>query len=546
MRNVDKMDTNAQIKVAVIGLGAQGLVAVKNMLEQGFDVTGFDGNDYVGGIWHYSAEHRVSALPTTVVNVSRERACFTDFAFPPGTSSYPSAAELDRYLNAYCDNFNLWPRLRLGHSIKKVKRNNARNGWQLVVEPHPTKQVDDSFFDKLIIAAGPHSKPSWPEIQDEEKFSGDIIHAIQFKDPFSFRDKRVMVVGISNTAADTSTSLVDIASKVYIGHRHGALVVPRYLKSGKSLDHDFSYRTGIIKDVLEGYFPTQSRKFLDNIMLKTVETEFGTLNPQWRLTPTPSLLHQVPTVSETLIPALRAGRVSSTAAPRRIIGDRDVQLFDDSVVQVDTIVCCTGYDTDYSILGPHDPTLTGLDQHNHATPQLFQNIFSLQYPHSLAFVGIAVGLQPAPLLSDLSTMAIAQLWSVKTGSPNLPSQVEMDKWYAEHLKWASNIRAMSSDGKFIKHSVRQGPWMDFVQSTAGTNVGQYLNYSSLQAWKFWATNAKLCKLLMDGIWSPHIYRLFPSNRRKTWPGAQAAIEKVNSDVKANLQKRKRELKDKEQ
>ncbi|KAK5347133.1 hypothetical protein LTR11_012114 [Exophiala xenobiotica] len=66
--------------VAVIGLGAQGLVTVKNLLEQGFRVTGFERQDYVGGIWHYSAQHHVSALRSTVVNVSRERACFTDFA----------------------------------------------------------------------------------------------------------------------------------------------------------------------------------------------------------------------------------------------------------------------------------------------------------------------------------------------------------------------------------------------------------------------------------------------------------------------------------
>lgn len=539
------MAENAQTKVAVIGLGAQGLVAVKNMLEQGFDVTGYEKDEYVGGIWHYSAEHRVSALPTTVVNVSRERACFTDFAFPYGTSSYPSSAELDKYLNAYCSNFDLWSHLRLGHGIRKVERDNSRNGWTLTVQSQTTEEVYDIFFDKLIVAVGPHSKPSWPTILEKDKFRGEIVHAIQYKDPAIFQGKRVMVVGISNTAADTSTSLVGVASKVYLSHRHGALIVPRYLKSGKSLDHDFSYRTGLIKDVLESLLPTQSRKFLDSIMLKTVETEFGKLNPQWKLTPTPSLLHQVPTVSEKLIPALRAGTITSTAAPKRVVGDYDVELQDGSVVQVDVIICCTGYDTDYRLLGEHDPTLIGPGQYSHATPQLYQNIFSLQYPHSLAFVGIAVGLQPAPLLSDLSTMAIAQLWSSKPDSPKLPNQVDMEAWFAEHLKWASNIRAMSPDRKFIKHSVQQGPWMDFVQGMAGTNVGQHLNYTSLEAWKFWVTNPRLCKLLMDGIWSPHLYRLFPSDRRKTWPGARDAIEKVNADVKKKLEQRK-QLKAEEQ
>lgn len=42
--------------------GALGLVAVKNLLEEGFDVTGFDRNDYVGGLWRYTEDARTSVL----------------------------------------------------------------------------------------------------------------------------------------------------------------------------------------------------------------------------------------------------------------------------------------------------------------------------------------------------------------------------------------------------------------------------------------------------------------------------------------------------
>ncbi|KAM0460879.1 hypothetical protein ACHAO4_001675 [Trichoderma viride] len=56
-------------KVAVIGLGALGIVAVKNLLEEGFDVTGFERSSYIGGLWHFTEnedtlsvlEYRVSA-----------------------------------------------------------------------------------------------------------------------------------------------------------------------------------------------------------------------------------------------------------------------------------------------------------------------------------------------------------------------------------------------------------------------------------------------------------------------------------------------------
>jgi dimethylaniline monooxygenase (N-oxide forming) len=67
--------------VAVIGLGAAGLVALKNLKEQGFDVTGFERNNYIGGLWKYAEDDRTSVLTTTVVNISKERGCFTDFPY---------------------------------------------------------------------------------------------------------------------------------------------------------------------------------------------------------------------------------------------------------------------------------------------------------------------------------------------------------------------------------------------------------------------------------------------------------------------------------
>lgn len=43
-------------------LGALGLVAMKNMLEEGFRVTAFDRNPYVGGLWHYNEGGNISVL----------------------------------------------------------------------------------------------------------------------------------------------------------------------------------------------------------------------------------------------------------------------------------------------------------------------------------------------------------------------------------------------------------------------------------------------------------------------------------------------------
>ena len=89
--------------MAVIGLGPAGLVALKNLLEEGFDAIGFDKNPHVGGLWQYTEEDKTSVLQSTVVNISKERVrhvrwqgrnmrltcrkgCFTDYPYPEGSS----------------------------------------------------------------------------------------------------------------------------------------------------------------------------------------------------------------------------------------------------------------------------------------------------------------------------------------------------------------------------------------------------------------------------------------------------------------------------
>jgi dimethylaniline monooxygenase (N-oxide forming) len=453
-----------QPSVAVIGLGGQGLVTVKNLLEQDYRVTGFDRNDYVGGVWHSTVKHQVSALPTTVVNVSRERACFTDFPFPAGTNSYPTSSQVDKYLNDYADHFNLRSHLRLSTSVTSIVRDEGRDKWLVKVTDVVSSKSEDLYFDKVIMASGPHVTAKIPKIEGHELFAGEITHSIAFKDPKRFRGKRVIVVGASNSGGDTATSLIGIASQVYLSHGDGAIVLPRYLKDGNSLDHTLTYQKWAIKDTLDTYAPRLSVKFIDSLITKIQKTEYGDFDPEWRFHPSPSLTHKNPTVNDFLVPALRAGTIKSLHRIKRVLDRDNVEMEDGTTVQADGIIFCTGYGLDYSVLGPYDPTLdsNAPNGHQEDTPQLYRNVFSLQQPQSLAFIGIAVSSFPAFMISDLQSMAIAQLWSKRLGTPSLPPRKEMEQCYAAHLAWAESVRQTSPSRRFLKTMVRSAVWLPWV------------------------------------------------------------------------------------
>jgi dimethylaniline monooxygenase (N-oxide forming) len=77
--------------------------------------------------------------------------------------------------------------------------------------------------------------------------------------------------------------------------------------------------------------------------------------------------------------------------------------------------------------------------------------------------------------------------------------------------------------------VRPGPWYTFLNSAAGTGVDENLGYG-LKGWKFWMREGKLSNLMMRGVMTPYMYRVFDGRRRK-WEGARDAIVAANEDAK---------------
>lgn len=47
-----------------------------------------------------------------------------------------------------------------------------------------------------------------------DKFNGKLIHTQQYKDSRGFEDKRVLVVGIGNSAADAAVDISDVTRQV--------------------------------------------------------------------------------------------------------------------------------------------------------------------------------------------------------------------------------------------------------------------------------------------------------------------------------------------
>lgn len=218
-------------RVAVIGAGPTGLMALKNLKEDGFDVTGFDARAYVGGLWRYSTDESLSAAENTVFNSSIYRSAASDFPFPEGTDDFPTSGQMYRYLESYCDHFGLREHIKLNTRVRGIRRDGKE--WVIDIETSSISESNErersESFDKVLIATGSFTKPKYPEIEGIDLFEGPKIHSINFHHEAQFRGKKVLLVGLHATAQDVTAALHGHASKVYIAHRTGLVMVSVHL-----------------------------------------------------------------------------------------------------------------------------------------------------------------------------------------------------------------------------------------------------------------------------------------------------------------------------
>lgn len=214
--------------VAVIGAGPVGLMAVKNLIQDGFEVTAFEKRPYVGGLWKPSQDSAISITDNTRFNSSRFVSAISDFPYPEHHDDFPTGPQVYEYMNLYADHFNLRPHIKLNTAVLSLRRIDQQ--WELKTATQGS-DPEVSYFDKVLTCTGSFVTPRIPKITDLEKFKGQTLHSIDFPDPSNFKDQNVLVVGLHATAQDIVCQLSKAASKVYISKRSGVVIVSPFYRN---------------------------------------------------------------------------------------------------------------------------------------------------------------------------------------------------------------------------------------------------------------------------------------------------------------------------
>jgi len=387
-------------RVAVVGAGACGLTAVKALTDARLSVQCFEKGDRVGGNWVFKNKNgQSSAYRSLHINTSRERMQFRDFPMPKHYPDYPRHDLIARYFQDYADAFGLERQIRFETAVERAEPR-AGGGFRLTLAGGGVEE-----FDFLLVANGHHWDPAWPDPKIPGEFSGLEMHSHAYLDPdepHALRGKRILVVGMGNSAMDIACELghPGVAAQVFLSARRGAWILPKYA-FGKPIDQN---------SIIPGFVPIGARRALAEIWYRLVvgrPEDFGLPKPDHHL-------HQAhPTLSSDLLPRLGSGDILAKPALVGLEG-RQVRFADGSVETIDAIIYATGYNVRFPFFSSDVVAPKGNDL------PLFLRIFPLDR-EDLAFVGLAQPVGAVMPLAEAQAKLIAELLS---GHYDLPDSAE--------------------------------------------------------------------------------------------------------------------------
>ena len=382
-------------KSCIIGAGPSGLTVGKALTDRGLPYDCFDRSDNVGGNWYFNNPNGMSSAYRMLhIDSSKERSQFADYPMPAEYPHFPHHSQIWQYFRNYAQHFGLLDKITFRTTVEECRRDD-RGVWQVRLDNGETRS-----YDALFVCNGHHWNPRWPEPPFPGNFAGQVLHSHDYKEPSAFRDKRVVVLGIGNSAMDISVECTYVAKKVYLATRRGAHVSPKYVW-GKPLDH-------WSQPWLPWWLLSRVARFMVWMQVGKYEN-YGLPRPDH------IMLQAHPSVSTAIYDRLAHGDITVKPNIARFDGNR-VQFVDGSEVEADVVIYCTGYQVTFPFFDPDFVSAPDNDL------PLYLRTFKPGVPN-LFFIGLC---QPLGAIFPIAERQAALCGEYLAGRYCLPSDAEMN------------------------------------------------------------------------------------------------------------------------
>jgi cyclohexanone monooxygenase len=353
------------MKIGIIGAGPGGLALGILLSRAGFgDFTIFDREDDVGGTW------RINTYPGLACDVKSHLYSYSFDLNPDWSRLWSAQPEILAYFQGCTDKHGLRPRLRLRTEIRSAHWDPNARQWCLIAA-----DGERHHFDVVVSAVGLFTRPLYPELVEEQPFTGTVMHSARWDHSVPLEGARVAVLGTGSTASQLVPELAKVAGKVYSVQRSPTWILPKpdrhysgrerwvfaHVPFAKKL-----YRTRLwlrseanISVIEHGSDKTQD---FTAVALRMLENTVADDELRRKLTPDHPMGCKRLVFSSDYLPALTRPNVEVLSSPARCLRARSLVTEDGTEREVDVVVCATGYAAaDYlgelDVRGEHGTTL---------------------------------------------------------------------------------------------------------------------------------------------------------------------------------------------
>jgi cation diffusion facilitator CzcD-associated flavoprotein CzcO len=392
-------------RTAVIGAGIAGLTTGKMLNDYAIPYTCFEASDRVGGNWAFENPNgHSSAYRSLHIDTSKHQLSFRDYPIPDEYPDFPHHTQIKDYLDGYADAFGLREHIQFRNRVEHAERL-PDGGWVLEDQAGASHQ-----FDLLVVANGHHWDPRFPEFPGT--FAGTSMHSHHYVDPRTPLDlfgKRILIVGIGNSAADIAVELSSKAlqNEVTLSTRSGAWIVPKYI-AGRPADK--YYKT----------FPYIPLGWQRKVVQWGQPLTNGRPENYGLPTPNHKFFEAHPTQSVELPLRLGSGDVVPKTNVTQLDGDT-VHFADGTSSDFDVIIYATGYNITFPFFDEDFLSAPG-----NRIP-LYKRMFSPGID-DLVFVGFA---QSTPTLFPFVECQSRLVGAFAAGYYRLPPVAEMERVIVE-------------------------------------------------------------------------------------------------------------------
>jgi putative flavoprotein involved in K+ transport len=307
------------LDIAIVGAGSAGLATAALLRKRGLDPVVLEAGAEPGAAWRERYDRLRLHTPRLLSSLPGLR-------MPRRYGRWVARDDLIEYLAAYAAAHEL--DVRTGTRVERIER--AGEHWALVTNGNGLQA------ETVVVATGYNGAPFIPDWPGREGFAGELVHSSRYRNPTSYRDRDVLVVGAGNSGAEIAHDVADGGARsTRLSVRTPPQIVRRATAGIPAQLIGMAIKR-MPPDWVDPISKVQRRLSIPDLAQHGLPRPVQGIRTSFIATGT------TPILDVGIVDAVRHGRVQVVAAVEGFDG-ADVLLADGSRVRAEVVIAATGF-----------------------------------------------------------------------------------------------------------------------------------------------------------------------------------------------------------